>query len=531
MQHKRKAIFHMIIALFTAINITLLSLIHGTSDLRATYQENYMRELQWWNLLIFVGVFVVMMWVQRLWGQYSGALQCKLHKVSEQTQFLKGSLDKHGQIKIGLTLLIIWFLFFLVFYPGTAMNDTIYILRNPWEMSKQHPILYNLYTYGLVQLGSMLWNPNFGLALISLLQMTALSYVIAKAIRLFFDKSKCEWLCWLLTLYFGFAPLFFTYAFSAIKDTPFSICLFAIILLLYEMNDEKKTGKWSYWIKLFLCMCGVIGFRSNGLLVVCASMLLVITLYRCYWKKLLIASLIACVGMSVTSSVLTPPTVERLFQETVGMQLQQVSAVVARGRELTSEQAKYLYTLIPKETWQMYAPCTADMLKWHEDFDREYLNETKKEFIKVWLELLPENLDVYAEAWVMNTYGFWGIETRNKEQYYQKKIFQNTLGLSQESPLPNWLQSVVYKYYCNRFTYGYLSAGTAVWFMFILTVWQIGQRQYKRAVVLAPMWCCWFSLLLATPIAFAFRYVFVLAILFPFMILIPFVQGEKDETA
>ncbi len=529
MCQSRKTVVQAVIAFYTAINITMLSLIHGTADLRASYQINYMEKPRWWNLLILLGVFVVMMWIQMLGSRYYSILQRKFWRASDRIRILRGTLDKHAMTKIWLTLMVIWFGFFLVFYPGTAMNDTIYILENPWERSGQHPILYNLYTYGLVQLGTMLWNPNFGLALISLIQMVTLSFVIAKAIRLFYDKCKCEWLCWLLTLYFGFSPLFSTYAFSAIKDTPFSICLFAMILLLYEMNDKQKTCKWSYWVNLFWCMCGVISFRSNGLMVVGATMLLVIMLYRCYWKKLLIATITACVGISLVSSALTPPQVERLFQETVGMQLQQIGAVVARGRELTDEQREYLYTLMPEETWQVYAPCTVDTLKWHDDFNREYLNETKQKFIKVWLELLPKNMDVYTEAWVMNTYGFWGIETRNKEQYYQKDIWENDLGLIQNSPLPDSIQKLVYTYYCNRFTYRYLSAGTAFWVMFMLTGWRIYRKEYCKAVVFAPMWCLWGSLLLATPIAFAFRYVFVLAILFPFMILIPFVQGEKDE--
>ncbi|MDE6202701.1 MAG: hypothetical protein K2G19_04420, partial [Lachnospiraceae bacterium] len=60
----------------------------------------------------------------------------------------------------------VWFFFFLVFYPGTAMNDTIYILEEPWLLSAQHPVIYNLYTYGLFRLGSIIWNENLGLALI-----------------------------------------------------------------------------------------------------------------------------------------------------------------------------------------------------------------------------------------------------------------------------------------------------------------------------------------------------------------------------
>ncbi|MDE7330688.1 MAG: hypothetical protein K2O16_00385 [Lachnospiraceae bacterium] len=421
----------------------------------------------------------------------------------------------------------VWFFFFLVFYPGTAMNDTIYILEEPWLLSAQHPVIYNLYTYGLFRLGSIIWNENLGLALISLIQMTVMSYVLSTAIVLMRRRGVKKWLCWIFTAYFSLAPVFPTYAVSAIKDTPFSICLFSLLILLfyaYDSQGEEWESK-KFCIKVGICLWGMISFRGNGLVIVAGMAVLLIMVYRKWRKEILLLVFLAIVTAEGMGMVLKPADVERLFQESVGMQLQQAAATVNKGRELTSEQKDYLYQLFPEELWNIYAPCCVDVIKWHEEFNREFLNETKGEFIRIWAELLIKNPAVYAEALILNTYGVWGIETRNGEQYYFKDIYDNDLNLYQKSPLPEGIRNFFYTYYCNRFTYRYLSAGTAFWILSAECLYLLYQRKIRLAVVLSPVGMLFLSLLAASPIAFSFRYVFVLALIFPFSIVWPFIES------
>ena len=161
------------------------------------------------------------------------------------------------------------------------MNDTINILENPWKLSNQHPILYNLYTYGLYKLGSFIWNENFGLALISLIQISLMAYVLSYAIYLLYKQGIMDWMCCLLIIYFSFAPVFSTYAVSAIKDTPFSIFLFGLIVLLYEAVRSHGT-RWErpdFWIKVGICCFGIISFRSNGLFVVAGTVCMMLIVY------------------------------------------------------------------------------------------------------------------------------------------------------------------------------------------------------------------------------------------------------------
>lgn len=522
---KRQKWYLEIFSLCTAVNLFLVNKIHMTGDLRDSWEKNYIRQLRIWDIFVF-GLLCILVFTGCRWIIcYGGPKLAQCIRPLNQ----KGNgkvLLKHGKWKIFGFIWCVWFFFFLVFYPGTAMNDTINILKNPWELSNQHPILYNLYTYGLYRLGSFIWNENFGLALISLIQMSLMAYVLSCAIYLLYKHGITEWICYLFVIYFSFAPVFPTYAVSAIKDTPFSIFLFALVVLFYETagNYEIRCEQYSFWIKISVCFWGIINFRSNGLFVVVGTVCMMLVAYRKKCRPILLITMLVIVISSVSGELLKPNDVEKLFQESVGIPLQQVAAVVNKGTELTEEQAEYLFRLLPEEKWNRYAPCCADNLKWDTDFDGQFLNETKDRFLTVWRELCFDNWKIYAEAYIMNTYGIWGIETRNREQYYQKDIYPNTLNLYQNSPLPEKIRAIVYTYYCNRFTYRYLSAGTAFEVLFAESLWLLYRKKYRFVIVFSPIWMCFLSLMLATPIAFAFRYVFILAMVFPFCLILPLAE-------
>lgn len=531
---KREKIFLAIFSMATSLNLLMVRHIHTTGDIRDSWKNNYVLPFTVFDIVLFIAGTVLLYWVGiMLVKKIVPWLRSRM--MEKETESNERLLEKCSKVKIFACIFSVWFFFFLVFYPETAMNDTIFILEDPLELSRQHPLFYVIYTYGLFKVGSLLGkDPNSGLALISLVQMLAMAYVLSDAITLLADilreREKNHRICGVLILYFSFAPLFFTYAFSAIKDTPFSICMFYMILLLYRLKESKGKilSQIGYRLQLLGCILGVAGFRSNGLLVAVGTLVIVGFVYREFFSKLATLWLVAMGMIFLLNVVLKPEGVDRLLQESFGMQIQQVGAIAAKGM-LTEEQEKYLYKLLPKEKWENYAPSCADVLKWDAEFDREFLNATGSQFLSIWWKLMWEHPDEYIKAFLMNTYGFWGIETRNNEQYYQKDIWENTLGLYQESPLPDMIWKLFYRIYCNRFTYRYLSAGTTFWVLCTVILWLIYRRDYRLAVIFAPVVCNFLTLFLTTPIAFAFRYVFIIAMLFPFYILLPFITENKEK--
>ncbi|MDE7416242.1 MAG: hypothetical protein K2N44_08075 [Lachnospiraceae bacterium] len=528
MEEKRRTIFLVLFSIYSSTNIFLVCKIQGSREVRDSWQEVYMRRLCWWDILLFAVLNAVTYILLKCFIEKAVP---KLRALSAKYLVTNNGNTKGFFRKTYACIFVMWFVFFLAFYPGTAMNDTIRIIEDPLKLSNQHPILYNMYLYAFYRAGCFLHNPNLGLAFLSLVQMAGMAFVLAKAVTMLRQRGAVRWLCCTLTVYFGIAPLFPTYAVSAIKDTPFSFCLFALLLLLFKLASGNGTllDSKSDLLQMSLWLFGIISFRNNGIMIVLGLALTLCLFYKKHIKQILILFGGVVVLWLLVRSLITPAGNEPLFQERVGIPLQQTAAVVVKGKPLEEDEAQYLYRLLPEEEWQNYSPGCSDTLKWSEQFDREYLNQTKGQFIRIWGKLLLKNPRVCAEAYLLSTYGIWGIETRNKEQYYNKEIWENTLGLYQNSPLPELLRKLIVVYYCNRFTYRYLSMGTAYWLLFAVTLWLLYRKLYQYVVITVPLWLLFVSLLVATPIAFAFRYGFVIAMAFPFYVLLPFMDSREGS--
>lgn len=523
-------IMFIIFIALTACNLFLQYKVKFTDNVMDSWENIYVRPFIGGDIVVAVGIVIIvtagmLVFIKKI---YPGLCNWVSH-INEKEK-------KHiSQRRIFGFIFCVWFFFFLVFYPGTAMNDTIYILQDPCQLSYQHPILYNLYTYGFYKIGCTLGDPDLGLALLSLTQMIAMDYVLSKAIVIANNKGVGIYFCRTLILYFAFAPLFFTYAFSAIKDTPFSIVLFYFLLFLLEIVDSKGQclQKWTSKLRFALCIFALISFRNNGIIIVLGTVIVLMIKYHDWRKQLFMGTFCIIIFQKVLCGVLMPDGAKPLFQEKIGVPLQQVAAVMAKDGVIDQEQKEYLCQLLPEEEWKKYAPGCADTIKWNEHFDRDYLEQSKWQFVKVWGQLFVTNPGLYTEAYLLNTYGIWGIETRNGAQYYVKGIYKNNLGLIQKSLVSDRIHTIFYKFYCNKFTYGYLSLGTAIWILLAVTLYMVKSKMWNAVIVVCPLWFLWGSLLAATPIAFAFRYGFIFAMTLPFYILTPFIMkqdmNEQEE--
>lgn len=73
-----------------------------------------------------------------------------------------------------------WMPFFLVFYPGTGMNDTTDIMRAGIWAAGQHTFIYCMAVYGPTELSKELTgSASYGLAFISVVQMFLLACAIS----------------------------------------------------------------------------------------------------------------------------------------------------------------------------------------------------------------------------------------------------------------------------------------------------------------------------------------------------------------
>ncbi len=180
-----------------------------------------------------------------------------------------------------------------------------------------------------------------------------------------------------------------------------------------------------------------------------------------------------------------------------------------------------------------------DSIKWNRNFNEKYLNSHKTDFIKTYVSLVPGNLKIYVDAYLLQTYGFWSVFTwaprqtvftcaftpailnlKNpggkvngkfnvSELTFVDKSFKDTVG--------HFMQKNVY----------YLGAGTCAWITVASLLMCLFRRQYNKCLAFYPILLSWFTLLLAAPIAFAFRYAFAFALCMPLIIAFPFLRERN----
>lgn len=478
------------------------------------------------------------------------ALMKALGKVSALAERLEpdGSPLEAPFAFIVVFLLLCWMPFFLVFYPGTGMNDTTDIMRAGIWATGQHTFIYCMYIYGLTQASDMLFHTtSYGLAAASLIQMFLFACGIAYCLSWLYRKTGRMWLTVLLSLYYGFLPMVVNMSFSNVKDVFFSCTILLWVPLVTSFVSGYKENAWQSNKRLFiLAGLGMMLLRNNGIYVFIVMLLGLLFLMKRIRMNLLLTGLVM-IAISVTPDIAIKQILNlpQLFQERVGIPLQQFSRAVAVGVPLTPEEKAYsVKMMIPGRIEKWYDPFTVDLIKWNSDFDFYYFNSHPDDFWKAWKSVGKRNKEIYVEAWLFATYGYWafpapdemtqsrfcwafsesdlknGLSPDHNNAYKTADIHTFFKKDTQEK-LGRWLWDHSH----------YLGAGTCLWITLCVGLLLFYRKQYSRFLVLLPACLLWGTLIIATPAAFVYRYVYFFPLCMPFFLLLPFLpEGKYGET-
>lgn len=447
---------------------------------------------------------------------------------------------------IALFLFVMWFPFILAFFPCPGMNDTIFISRHLIGSSLQHPFYYCLFLYVPTHITQFLFGSmTYGLFLTTLIQMAFMACSIAFVVNWIHRRLRNVYLYCALILYFAFTPIIANYAIAAVKDTFFSVTLLLWIPFLFAVLAEGETifgsarGKHYFLLLAFM----TVATRNNGLYIFVA--LLLVLLYRCAGerKQLLKYSaiiLLLCTLPNMYLSVFRgkdPPV-----QETVAVPIQQFARTVAVDGQLSRDQKAYLSHLLPLDRIsRLYDPFNVDLIKWNGDFNRQYLQQTRDVFFDTWQEGLWQNGHIYLDAWVLQTFGLWGNETRDwtDQSKFGYALTDEVLQKKEVSPAINWsfqLSSIPlpegYKETLGHYLYDhsdYINPGNCFWILLFCVVVLVVRKKARYALVFLPVFLCWGTLMVAAPYTFAYRYAFMYPLCLPFLVLLPFVEPSNGK--
>ena len=221
------------------------------------------------------------------------------------------------------------------------------------------------------------------------------------------------------------------------------------------------------------------------------------------------------------------------FIESVCIPMQQITAVICNDRELAPEDLALIEQVVDLTyIHELYNPTFADNIKeLVRAGNQNYLTAHKREFFRLWLRLGLRYPADYLTAYINQTYGYW-----YPDSFYLvaegEGISATDLGVSHTpiigGPLVIKGKEIAIKLGSMVPVYGTLwSMGVACWILlFSISVVCI-RREYYKLICYLPGITLLLTVLIATPVATEFRYVYFMVLSLPFY-LITAILPETD---
>lgn len=493
----------------------------------ATYRENYLAALDAKAVLIFFAAGIVFFVAERLlliWNDRDVASE-------EPARFQISRI-----LIVALILLAAWLPYILALYPGVVLPDTLMsisqILGNT-PLTNHHPVIFTLTLGAFFKLFGT--NPNHAVFAFALFQSAVLAGTLSYSVEWVRVRGARRWMWIAAILFYALVPAFPIYAMNIQKDTLFSCWVLLSGILAFEVDRQVKDGK------LYLPQCIALAVflvlawfaRNNGPFVTLGVVAwLGVTTFRMKSPKAFICSAVPALAVCLlvigpVFSAIAAPTEDA---ESVGIPLQQVAAAVVYEGDIDSDDMQYLGELLPLESYQNYTPCLADTLKWDAAFNNELLTSSKPEFMQIWLRTGLKNAGTYIRAYVMETYGFWVPGAKNSYGFLDTRVQDNDYGIARTDLFQRITGSDLPGRFATSCTF--FGSGTLLWALLLLAAMMIDSRKSRELLLEWPALLVVLTILIATPVAFSLRYVFVLAIGMPIYCLEafahPVLQGEES---
>ena len=232
------------------------------------------------------------------------------------------------------------------------------------------------------------------------------------------------------------------------------------------------------------------------------------------------------------------------FIESISIPLQQVGRVIATGQELTPEQKDLVNKIMnSSHVPELYTEYISDNMK---ELVRagnpEYLVEHKGEYLKLWIELGLKYPDIFLDAYVAQTRGYYSPSAVYSVAEVDG-IIDNDTGLYREYLLRGKiivkLREILIKLQEMIPLYGSLwSMGSLFWgtLLFLgLAISRYHKLTLKTHMNFLDLITIWIpniavigTLLIATPVAIEFRYAYNLAYCIPLYFAVMLTHSKKD---
>lgn len=430
-----------------------------------------------------------------------------------------------------IVLCVCWLPYIMSCLPGGIYSDTFSSIVQAYSMDEtgwaglnnHHPILYTLFIRAAIVVGRSVGKDLF----FSMMLFTIVQYCLMAAelgyLNVWIYKRHGSFKVIVpIILFTALFPLFPLYAVSVWKDTPFCMVMLLLAMLMGEISFDRDWDKLKdpvFLTKLGVCSLLTIFTRNNGKYII-GLLFITLLIIRLKRSDRIRNMLVMMIIVAALTQFLQGYVFEKMnyntdsYTESLAIPLQQICYVVNSEETISEEEAAYISTICPLEAIrENYDAFLFDAIKWSGDgINTDIIKNDPVRFMKVYLKLFIEHPVSYVKAYLLETSGYWSVSIASYDAYVQNNVWNNSYGLEKKD-LFLAVTGIDFQNYVNRLPA--MSSAIFFWIMIAAAVLLVMNRDYSRLLVLAGPFFCWFTVMIATPIACSLRYVYILVLVLP----------------
>ena len=460
--------------------------------------------------------------------------------------------DNHPFIFSIVTILLLWLIYIIAFYPGILSPDPSFQLLQYFNIDNKyseyvnlidknviitnhHPVLHTLLLGFFTNIGIKFFSSfNIGLFIYTIFQTIILSSTLSYTIKFMKEINislKYRKICLLI---YSLVPVFPLYALSPVKDVIFGSLIILYIISIYKFIKFKKQIKFKDIILEIILMVLITLFRNNGIHVILLSFpFLIFTSKENLFKFILIFISTILIYFSYSKIILPHFKITNgSIREVLSVPFQQTARYVKEHKKEVTKKEKFIIDkLLNYDTIDTrYNPKLADPVK--NEFNKDYTDKDLKNYFDVWFTEFKKHPITYVEATIENTYGyFYPIETNWYVHVKGKKIVNNygfDYHFNMLKPIRTILKGFAITFPYIPFIGLIINIGFNSWILLFMLSYMIYKRKYKDIIYLIPS----FILLLVcfvSPANTYFRYALPNIFAMPVMLSMFSKIKEKDK--
>lgn len=435
---------------------------------------------------------------------------------------------KHLPLYCFLGCLLCWLPYFLYEYPGIMTPDSLNQLEqvlNLSSYSNHHPFVHTMIIKLFYHIGFFLTSDMVAaVSFYTVFQMCVLAYSVyyfVKTLEVYRIRQEIQIL---LTLFYAVVPYHAVFSVTLWKDIPFAAAVLLFSCSIFRLLRGKNMPALCMFFFSGVMVCLL---RSNGWYGFLFCLPFLLFYYRKYAKTMFPVIL----GILLTACIVKYPVMNALhvtqpdFVESLSIPIQQIAAVLSHDRTLEKEQADLIEQVIDTTyVKELYYPTFADNMK---ELVRagnpDYLSSHKGEFFRLWLSLGAAYPGDYLKAYIDQTYGYW-----YPDSFYPvadgEGISATSLGVSHtpliRGPLVIKGKEIALKLGSMLPIYSLLwSMGIAFWFLLFCIGNAFAREEKAKLICYLPSFALFLTVMIATPVATDFRYVYFMVFSLPFYLM------------